>query len=172
MLVVWKPQTCCMTVSSLDLSNRPDLSWLSELVSVVKAHARNLPLLLVGAVARDLLLTYAHNVEVARATQDIDLAFAVPDWQTYCQLRQSLIDTGDFEAVDVSLHRLRFRAFLPIDLIPFGRIERPDRSITWPPRQEEVMTVLGYREALSTAVEAFLPDNEQIAAVATKPHLR
>jgi predicted nucleotidyltransferase len=116
-------------------------------------------------MARDLLLTYAHNVEIARATQDVDLAFAVSDWEIYYHLRQSLIDTGDFKAVPVPLHRLIFRAWLPVDLIPFGHVERPDRTIAWPPGQEEVMTVLGYSEAIAAAIEVQLPGNEQIAVI-------
>lgn len=67
-----------MANSSLDLSDRAVLGPLARLLSAVRRAAGDTPVLLVGAAARDLLLVHAHGVEVQRATEDTDLALAVP----------------------------------------------------------------------------------------------
>jgi predicted nucleotidyltransferase len=45
-----------------------------------------------------------------------------------------------------------------VDLIPFGAVERADRSIAWPPDDAEVMNVSGFSEALATAESVRLPE--------------
>lgn len=69
----------------MDLSDRKELVWLSELVRDVFAAFPTFRPLLVGAMARDLLLHYAHSVPIARATEDVDFAFAVAvaDWDEF-----------------------------------------------------------------------------------------
>jgi predicted nucleotidyltransferase len=66
-----------MTKSPLDLTNKQELGFLSDLVTEVQAKVPKIDILLVGATARDLLLFYAHGIRAARGTEDIDLAFAV-----------------------------------------------------------------------------------------------
>jgi predicted nucleotidyltransferase len=111
--------------------------------------------LLVGAAARDLLLVHAHGVEVQRATEDTDLALAARSWDAFLRLREALIKTGGFTA-DGPLHRLSF-VDQRLDIIPFGGLERADRSIAWPTEGAEVMSVAGLTEALATAVAVRLP---------------
>lgn len=41
----------------------------------------------------------------------------------------------------------------PLDIIPFGNVENPPKSIAWPPDADEVMNVIGYDEALASTVE-------------------
>ena len=67
----------------MDLAGRKELVWLAELVRDVRAAAPTFRPLLVGAMARDLLLHYAHSVPIARATEDVDLAFSVADWDEF-----------------------------------------------------------------------------------------
>lgn len=45
-----------------------------------------------------------------------------------------------------------------VDLVPFGAIERPDRTIAWPPSGAVVMSVFGFREALATTISVSLPE--------------
>jgi predicted nucleotidyltransferase len=49
-------------------------------------------------MARDLLLYHAHNIRVNRATEDIDLAFALADWEDFAALRAALSASSHFEA--------------------------------------------------------------------------
>jgi len=147
----------------MDLSDRNELVWLSALVRDVRVAAPAFRPLIVGAMARDLLLHYAHAVPIARATEDVDLAFAVADWGEFEALRAALIDSRAFVPTSHP-HRLIHADRLPVDLIPFGGIEAPGGSITWPVDEIE-MGVLGYREAHETAIEMILPPSQRISTV-------
>jgi predicted nucleotidyltransferase len=68
-----------MAISSLDLTAKAELIFLAELIADLRAAAPPWEPLLVGAMARDLLLFHAHNIPVRRATADIDIAFTVAD---------------------------------------------------------------------------------------------
>jgi hypothetical protein len=46
--------------STLDLTNKQDLGFLSDLIANVRAMVPKIDILLVGATARDLLLFSAH----------------------------------------------------------------------------------------------------------------
>ncbi len=63
----------------MDLSDKKDLIWLSDLIRDLRGAAPDCNPMVVGAMARDLLMHYGHGVPVARATADVDLAFAVAD---------------------------------------------------------------------------------------------
>ncbi len=144
-----------MANSSLDLSDRAVLGSLARLLSSVRRAADDTPLLLVGAAARDILLVHAHGIVMQRATEDTDLALAVRDWKAFLRVRKKLLASGMFTA-EGPAHRLWF-GDQRFDIMPFGRVERPDRSIAWPPEGVDVMNVRGLTEALATAVVVRLP---------------
>src|SRR6266498_3950201 len=87
-----------MVILSLDLAAKSELTFLAELVADLRAAAPAWKPLLVGAMARDLLLCYAHNIPVIRATEDIDLGFAVADWDDFAALRAALLASTHFGA--------------------------------------------------------------------------
>jgi predicted nucleotidyltransferase len=146
-----------MTESSIDLSNRRELAIFAEVIAAVLAHASATQVLIVGATARDLLLTYGHGLEIARGTTDIDFAMAVADWAEFDRIRASLIESGEFKPAADGLHRLKHRNGIPVDIVPFDGVEDEDRQIAWPPQRDLVMKVLGYREALAAAVKVRMP---------------
>lgn len=148
----------------MDLSGSDDLAWLSELVGDIRNAAPNYEPLMVGAMARDLLLHYGEGVAVARATTDVDLAFAVAHWEHFSMLRGALVDSSRFSPSPVVTHRLIHRGTLAIDLIPFGGVEDATGRIRWP-GDDSLMRVLGYREAAATAVEVHLPREERVRTV-------
>jgi predicted nucleotidyltransferase len=154
-----------MVISSLDLANRNDLLFLAELVADLRAAAPAWKPLVVGAMARDLLLHHAHGIPVDRATADIDLGFALGDWREFEVLRTALIASGGFQEHRSVLHRIYHRRLGPVDLIPVGKLENPNGIIAWPPRGDEVMTVVGYREALASAIAVKLPESERVLVV-------
>ena len=126
----------------LDLSQKGD-PLLGELIGRVNAIVGDAPYLLAGATARDLLLQAAHGIDPRRATTDVDLAFLASSWDEYRALRNQLLGSGDFTEVPRGgLHKLRFRGVLEVDVMPFGAIERPDRSIAWPPHGASITVVL------------------------------
>lgn len=154
-----------MVISSLDLAANNDLTFLAELVADLRAAAPAWKPLLVGAMARDLLLYYAYEIPVSRATEDVDLGFAVADWEDFAALRAALVASTYFEADKRVVHKIHHRQRRQVDLIPFGGLERPDGSIAWPPRGDEAMTVLGYREALASAIDVRLPEGQRVLVV-------
>jgi predicted nucleotidyltransferase len=148
----------------LDLADKKELSWLAGLIRDVRKAASAVDVLLVGAMARDLLLHHAYGVPIARATQDVDLALAMANWAEFDSLREALLSSDDFSAGRPAGHRLLHQSSVPIDLIPFGGVERPDGTIVWPD-DESVMVVLGFREARVTAIELVLPEGQRIPTV-------
>jgi predicted nucleotidyltransferase len=115
-----------------------------------------MPILLVGAAARDLLLVHVHGIDPGRATEDTDVALAIPDWSMFYHVRTVLLESKGFKLDPARQHRLWLNDDR-IDLIPFGGVERADRSIAWPPDDAEVMNVSGLAEALATAESVRLP---------------
>lgn len=158
-----------MTISSLDLSDHHELRLLADLVTAIGQVRPDARFLLVGAMARDLLLSYAHGIPSRRATEDLDFAFAVDNWHVFAQWRDALIASGGFAAVAGVAHRLSF-AGRRVDLIPFGGVESADGVIDWPPPQDTRMVVLGFREAMAAAVTTKLPGGTMVA-VASLPAL-
>jgi predicted nucleotidyltransferase len=149
-----------VTATSLDLSKKPELVWLSRLVADIQVVAREHDLLLVGAQARDLLLMHAYRIDTRRATEDVDLAFMVGDWNQFLDLRARLVESGRFSEHERALHKLTHNGVggSRVDLIPFAGVEDADRHIAWPPDGAVVMNVIGFREVLESALSVSLPE--------------
>ena len=150
----------------LDLADKPGLRWLAALVADLRAAAPSTDVLLVGATARDVLLSYAHGIPLARATEDADVAFSVPDWAAFAAVRQQLLSSGRFQPTSNAVHMVRHEPGIRVDLIPFGGVEGPDGSFAWPPDHAEVLVVLGFAEARATAVEVSLPGGQHVHVAA------
>jgi predicted nucleotidyltransferase len=155
MLGVWKPQSCFVSDFLIELSDRTPLAPLGALMSAVSHVVGEVPVLLLGAAARDLLLVHVHGVEVHRATEDTDLALAISDWDAFRRIREGLVLSKPFKATRLP-HRFWFRQ-QRVDIVPFGGVERSDHSIAWPPDGSEMMNVIGLNEALANAVHVRLP---------------
>jgi predicted nucleotidyltransferase len=114
--------------------------------------------LLVGATARDMLMTHVFGLESRRATHDVDFAIALDDWARFDALKAALVATDRFAPAADRVHLLHYKpaeyghAF-PVDLIPFGGVEQEAHRIAWPPDMNVVMSVAGYAEALASALE-------------------
>ena len=92
------------------------------------------------------------------ATRDVDFAIALADWSEFDAIKKEFVDSGDFQAAEDAAHRLhyqhhRFGGAYPLDLIAFGAIENDGNTIAWPPDMAVVMNVIGYPEALKSAVQ-------------------
>ncbi len=129
----------------------------------------------IGATARDILMTHVFGIDAGRATRDVDFAIALEDWAQFETLKARFVGLGDFHPAASHAHRLYYRqneygAAYPIDLIPFGRIERSGSVIAWPPDMQVVMNVAGYAEALQTALPVDVGDGV-IANVVSIPAL-
>jgi predicted nucleotidyltransferase len=153
-----------MTASSLDLSARADLDWLADLIGDAQRAAPSVEWLIVGALARDLHLSYAHGIRIDRVTTDTDLALAIADWAEFADVRNALLRSGNFLADRRVEHKLFHRSQRALDVVPFGDIEDRSGVIAWPPSGALTMSVLGYREALGGSILLQLP-HEQHARI-------
>ncbi len=147
-----------MTSTLLDITNKVD-STTSSILRTVSACARDLeiPALVIGATARDLVLHHYYGAEVSRATRDLDFAVQVPDWAAFEALKSKLLETG---FVQSSMEqRLKTSHGGWIDLVPFGPLSLDGQSIAWPPKGDVVMNVLGFSEAFENALQVKISDS-------------
>ena len=113
-----------------------------RILSVVNhvAAELELPYIVVGATARDLLLFHVFGIPVTRATADVDFAVAMDSWERFRELRGALLTSGHFREGKME-HRVYLQApsvkdEIPVDLIPFGGVAEDD-VIHWPPHLEQ-----------------------------------
>jgi predicted nucleotidyltransferase len=111
-------------------SSAVDLGGFRPLMDAVHTAcmAEGIDFFIVGALARDLIFEHLHNIVPVRSTRDIDVAIIVADWEEYRGLSARLIREHGFNDTDRP-HRLEAPDGTLLDLIPFGAIETPDRSI-------------------------------------------
>lgn len=146
-----------MTAPLLNISGKVDPS-LANLCAIVAGCATQLqiPYLVVGASARDMVLHYGYGAKIQRATADIDFALQVPTWDAFTALRKELIANNFSETRKA--HCLIGSNNFPIDIIPFGDLADQDANIQWPPSGDIIMNVLGFQEALNNANTVRLSD--------------
>jgi len=135
-----------MTSTLLDLSGKIDPLTISVLNQIQQVTSdERIPFFVVGATARDILLQVAHQIDSGRATADIDIAVFLEDWTRFEGVKQSLIQSKDFEQ-GREIQRLIYRDQMPVDIVPFGGISEADGRISWPPDGSFKMSVAGFEE--------------------------
>lgn len=151
-----------MTNISRPLTPKPDrpvepltLSVIGEIYQA--AYTLGVPVFVVGAVARIILLENIHGLNAGRATTDVDFAFALDNWAQFDALKTLLLEDTRFSVSAQVAHRVYFRApgsqhAYKVDLIPFGKVETSPNTIVWPPDMAIMMNVAGFRDAYVAAV--------------------
>jgi predicted nucleotidyltransferase len=167
-----------MTAISRPLTPKPDRPVEPIALLVIQeihkaSKTLGLPVFLVGAMARIILLEHVHGLTVGRATTDVDFAFALDNWDQFTAIKASLLANADFEESKHVAHRLHFRPEdlehqYKVDLIPFGGIETSPNTIAWPPDMAVMMNVAGFADALAAAVSVEVDPGMNIA-VASLP---
>jgi predicted nucleotidyltransferase len=127
----------------------PVVDLLKTIDHVMKT--RNQPYFIVGATARDLLLTHVFGLETGRATRDLDIGITVTNWAEFEETRTGFVQTAGFDPDAKVIHRLHKGGY-PLDIIPFDGVESPDHTIAWPPDLTTAMNVSGYHDAFQAAV--------------------
>ncbi len=151
-----------MTNTSLDISNKINQIILDCLLALqTEAGALGLDMLLVGATVRDIILSLVHGIKINRATKDVDIGILVSNWGAYEAYKQRLIATALFTPDSKRNHRLYFHG-LPVDIIPFGGIEKEDGNIVWPPDDADTMRVTGFKDAFTHALSAHIGQEKEI----------
>lgn len=147
-------------MNTLDLSGKIDIQSIA-IYSAIEQAAKELDIsyVVVGAAARDLVLHYGYGARIKRATADIDFGIQVPDWQKFEALSDKLIEAG-FEKTKTQ-HRLIYNE-MKMDLVPFGAIQDEAAIISWPPKGDVKMNVLGFQDAVENSVNVIIQNDPKI----------
>jgi len=134
-----------------NISNELDSFYLDIFTKVDNAAASHrIQFCIVGASAMYILIKYYYNNELRlRTTADIDLSIMINDWQKFNEFSQTLINNFGFIKTDIE-HRLMYNG-IPIDIIPFGPIANPDKTINWLSTGRQ-FNVMGFEETLNFSV--------------------
>ena len=130
------------TSKELDEDKSDALRMISE-----AAALRRIPFLLVGAMARDMLLQHTHDMSRERRTMDVDIGVMVGSWAEFSEFCETLADRG-FERNTTVTHRFRSPKGVIIDAVPFGGLADAKGFIVWPPDDDPMMCVTGFDDAL------------------------
>jgi predicted nucleotidyltransferase len=136
------------------------------------ASQLNIPYLIVGAMARDIVMAYGFGAAIERATRDIDFGIQVASWSDFDKLQSQLIDQGFSPSTEPQ------RLISPeewdldigyIDLVPFGALSDAGDLIAWPPKGEIKMSVLGFAEALANAIQVRIDASPELTVPVASP---
>jgi len=147
---------------------------LVELYADINGHAKALDIdyLVVGAMARDLVLTHGFGAEIERGTRDVDFAINVASWDEFNALTERLLAAA-YNADKNRAHRLYYKGGTKheweIDIVPFGGIADADNNIYWPPKQQTVMNVRGFTEAFADALQVQISEKPEIIIPVASP---
>lgn len=139
-------------ISKEELGN----DWLyNTLIALDKCMAEHgLPLYVVGARARDIAMKLLKGDVPKRRTEDLDVAIAIENWQTFDEIcltlqknhfkrngtTQKFVYEGESGDIDFE-----------VDIVPFGGIA-VDEKIGWPPEGNPVMSVKCFQDVMKEAV--------------------
>ncbi len=114
----------------------------------------------IGATARDIIMQQLLDTESTRRTKDLDIAIAIPDWNTFEQVKQSLIADGFEKSRDMQ-QRFYYGEY-ELDIVPYGVVAKEDDNIYWPPEEVVAMSVKGFDEVLSEAITVSIDDEFKV----------
>lgn len=147
---------------------------LVQLYSAVSAAASEsgIQILVVGAMARDLVLVHGYGARLERGTRDVDFGIQVAHWDDFTRLSSSLEAQGVVPDA-TQAHNFNFTDLAgltwEIDIVPFGAIADSNNTIRWPPDQAFVMSVLGFCEALDHAMTVRISDTPALDIAVASP---
>ena len=146
----------------------PTTQFIYDDIATV-ANAAGADWLVIGATARDMIYHAAFGLPIKRATADIDFAINIDTWDTFTAITRSLVEDHGFSRTK-SEHRLDLPdSRLWIDIIPFGAIADKDGKYRWPNEPEKEFSILGFQEALDSAVMCQVSDDPDLVLKVAHP---
>ena len=137
-------------ILSKELSN-PELKSILQALNTF-FQSKEIDFYIVGATARDILLTNLYGLIPERKTMDIDIAIAISNWEEFEIIERELPQRGYFEKDSHQKQRFIYKGFYAIDVIPFGKIAQKDGNIYWPPDGTFAMSVWGFPEIAAATI--------------------
>ena len=147
-------------ILSKELSN-PELKSILQALNTF-FQSKEIDFYIVGATARDILLTNLYGLIPERKTMDIDIAIAISNWEEFEIIERELPQREYFEKDSYPKQRFIYKGFYAIDVIPFGKIAQKDGNIYWPPDGVIAMSVSGFPEIAAAAISVSIDDELNI----------
>lgn len=135
---------------------KPILEKLTEYFSKEQIH-----FYLIGATARDIIMQI-HNERSSRATQDLDIAIAITNWDEFKKVEEGIVKIDGFTKDSHQKQRFLYEDAFYIDIVPFGDVLAQGDKIFWPPEEEVAMSVLGFQEVRNKTKELSIDDELSI----------
>lgn len=132
---------------------KPILEKLTTYFSDIDIH-----FYVIGATARDIIMDI-HGEKTGRATNDLDIAIAISNWEEYSRIEEGIVNIKEFEKDPKQKQRFIFCEDFELDIVPFGEILKQDDNIFWPPDENIAMSVLGFSEVNDAVKEVTIDDN-------------
>lgn len=151
-------------ISSEDLNNPLLKELLQKLTDYF--HSIGSGFYIIGATARDIILSGIHKQASTRRTADLDIAIAIKDWDKFNQISEELCQTEGFTKDSLQKQKFHFQGIFEIDIVPFGEIAKKDNTIYWPPEEQFAISVAGYTEVANNTLDITI-DSELTVKVAS-----
>jgi len=153
-------------ISSENLNNPLLKELLKKLTDYF--HSIGSDFYVIGATARDIILSGIHNQTSARRTADLDIAIAIKDWNKFEEISKGLCEIEGFQKSGKQKHLFLYNFFFKLDILPFGEVAKADNNIYWPPKEEVAMSVVGFIEVANKTFDVTI-DDEVTVKVASLP---
>jgi len=113
----------------------------------------------VGAAARDIILSLLQIPNAPRRTMDLDVAVMLENWDEYEHLSSILRANGFEKATQRQkfLYPLSSGLEYEVDIVPFGAIAS-NEEVAWPPEGNPVMSVKCFSDVMSVADTVYVED--------------
>jgi len=151
-------------------SNKLNNPLLKELLATLTSYFKSIEsdYYVIGATARDIVLTVIHEQDAKRSTVDLDIAIAIPNWNDFESIEEGLCRIEGFKKSKNQRQRFIYKGIYLLDIVPFGGVAKEDEKIYWPPEGEVAMSVAGLKEATKDFLEVDI-DNEFMVKVVHLP---
>jgi len=144
-------------------NERPEI--LDVLQKIVETTTElRIPFLLIGAMARDMLLEHVHDMSKERRTMDVDIGVMVGSWAEFSEFSAAMTARG-FERHLTVAHRFRSDKGIVIDVVPFGGLADANGYIYWPPDDNPMMRVTGFDDVLRHCLRVELGSGQVVNIV-------
>lgn len=124
----------------------------------------------IGATARDIILSNLHDLTPERKTDDLDIAIAISDWNQFQSIEKNLPKKEGFTKSKEQKQRFLYKRVYVIDIVPFGDVAENDGNIYWPPDETIAMSVYGFPEMAESTISVLI-DGEFSIQIASLPGL-
>lgn len=127
----------------------PVLEMLTRFQAI--AQRLGIDFYVVGAIARDIRLSANPEMKPKRQTKDVDIALLIADQSQFYQLKDALLEMGEFSAHPTEAIKLFYKQSIEVDLLPFGEIENHARETRLEKPKLFVIDVPGFSEIMPYA---------------------